>query len=78
MKTDTHTMRETTEVRDSAVVSWRREQLLDAGFGQDASEMLARECGVDLHALLDLVGRGCPPRLAIRILSPLPGESRHC
>jgi hypothetical protein len=25
----------------------------------------------DLHRLLSLVDRGCPPRLAVRILAPL-------
>jgi len=66
------------DIRDAEVVSWRREQLLAAGFGVRTSESLARECGVDLHALLDLVESGCPPRLARRILAPLEGESRRC
>lgn len=66
------------DIRDAAVVTWRRKQLLAAGFGLQASESLARDCGVDLHALLDLVERGCPPRLARRILVPLEGESRRC
>ena len=26
---------------------------------------------MDLHALLELVDRGCPPRLAVRILAPI-------
>lgn len=65
-------------IRDAAVVIWRQQQLLAAGLGPRASESLARDCGVDLHALLDLVERGCPPRLAIRILAPLEGESRRC
>jgi hypothetical protein len=26
---------------------------------------------VDIHALLELVDRGCPPHLAARILAPL-------
>jgi hypothetical protein len=66
------------DIREAAVVSWRREQLLATGFGLRASESIALECGVDLHALLDLVERGCPHHLAIRILAPLEGESRHC
>lgn len=65
-------------IRNAAVVTWRRKQLLAAGFGLRASERLARDGGVDLHALLDLVERGCPPRLAMRILAPLDGESRRC
>jgi hypothetical protein len=65
-------------IRDVAVVLWRRKQLLDAGFELADSERLARDCGVDLHALLDLVALGCPPRLAARILAPLEDESRRC
>jgi hypothetical protein len=52
------------------VVSWRRRRLLDAGFGSDLADELAGEPRVDLHALLQLVERGCPPGLAARILSP--------
>jgi hypothetical protein len=29
----------------------------------------------DLHALIDLVERGCPPELAVRILTPLEEET---
>ncbi len=78
MKTGTDTRDGAPGIRDVAVVTWRRQQLLAAGFSLRASEQLARECGVDLHALLDLVERGCPPRLAVRILAPLDDESRHC
>jgi hypothetical protein len=54
-----------------AVVTWRRQQLAAAGFDPATAEALARNHSVDLHALLDLVDRGCPPRLAARILAPL-------
>jgi hypothetical protein len=30
---------------------------------------------VDLHALLDLVDKGCPPQLAARILAPLDEQA---
>ncbi len=78
MSTGTDTTNEAPGIHDVAVVVWRRKQLLAAGFSLRASEALARDCGVNLHALLDLVERGCPPRLAVRILAPLDGESRHC
>jgi hypothetical protein len=29
----------------------------------------------DLHALIELVERGCPPALAVRILGPLDDRS---
>lgn len=78
MKTGTDMTDEAPGIRDAAIVTWRRRQLLAAGFSLKASETLARECGVDLHAALDLVDRGCPPRLAVKILAPLEGESRQC
>ena len=42
------------------------------------TEELSHQCGVDLHALIGLVERGCPPPLAARILAPLEHESRQC
>ena len=54
------------------VVAWRMCRLLEAGFPPELAERLAAEPGVDVHALLALVDRGCPPHLAARILSPLP------
>ena len=53
------------------VASWRRDQLVAAGFHLPAARRLARDIRYDLHALLDLVERGCPPELAERILAPL-------
>jgi hypothetical protein len=56
------------------VVAWRRRRLLEAGFGYDLADELAGERGMDLHALLELVERGCPPALAARILAPADDE----
>jgi hypothetical protein len=50
---------------------WRLRRLVDAGFALPLALRLAVMPGVDLHALLALVDRGCPPHLAARILSPL-------
>lgn len=61
-----------------AVVGWRRGRLLAAGFDPDLAARLAGDCGIDLHALLELIDRGCPPALAARILAPLDEESRRC
>jgi hypothetical protein len=55
-----------TEVRD-----WRRHVLEQAGFQQALARELAAAADVDLHNLLNLVDRGCPPELAARILAPL-------
>jgi hypothetical protein len=53
------------------IFSWRIALLRDAGFTQEIAERVARDRGYDLHALLDLVDRGCPPQHAVRILAPL-------
>lgn len=52
------------------VVEWRRSRLAEHGFPPGLAWRLARQ-PVDLHALLELVDRGCPPELAARILAPL-------
>jgi hypothetical protein len=52
--------------------------LRKAGFDSKLAEQLSLECAVDLHALIELVERGCPPRLAARILAPLEHERRGC
>jgi hypothetical protein len=73
MRTDTYSTRaHLTEQQQ--VLSWRRGRLLDAGFGYDLADALASEYRVDLHALLQLVERGCSPELAARILAPADGE----
>jgi hypothetical protein len=56
------------------VHAWRRCRLLDAGFPEPVAEAVAADRRFDLHALLELVDRGCPPLLAARILAPLPHE----
>ncbi len=53
------------------VVAWRREQLALSGFPLDEASRLAGDRRFDLHALVDLVDRGCSPELAVRILAPL-------
>ena len=60
------------------ISAWRRERLLRAGFDEVLAGRLAGDCTIDLHALLELVERGCRPRLAARILAPLDDERRPC
>jgi hypothetical protein len=50
------------------VAAWRLRRLLDAGFSPTLGARLATIPGVDVHALLELVDRGCAPDLAVRIL----------
>lgn len=61
---------------DVDVRTWRLCWLLDAGFEESLAESLAGTPTVDLHAVLELVDRGCPPALAARILAPLPETGR--
>lgn len=56
---------------DPDVRDWRRHVLEHAGFHHALARQLAASGDVDLHDLLDLVERGCPPELAARILAPL-------
>jgi hypothetical protein len=62
----------------SSVAEWRRECLVAAGFASRLAAELAADCGVDLHALLELVDRHCPPELAARILAPLDDRGQPC
>jgi hypothetical protein len=55
-------------------VRWRARRLLSAGFPAELAGQLARAERIDLHRLLSLVDRGCPPELAARILAPLDDE----
>jgi hypothetical protein len=57
--------------RSAEIVSWRRRQLLDSGFPLALARRVANDPAYDLHALIELVERGCPPALAVRILAPL-------
>jgi hypothetical protein len=69
--------RSTTRHTDSRV-RWRADRLRAAGLRPELADALARDCAYDLHALLELVDRGCPPELAVRILAPLDEEPRPC
>lgn len=64
----------TTKVRversTDEVVAWRRDQLVHAGFPLHLADRIARDGCFDLHALIELVERGCPPDLAERIVAP--------
>jgi hypothetical protein len=61
-------------VGDREVLTWRRRQLVAAGFELEQAGRLARDERFDLHALIELVERGCPPALAVRILAPLDAD----
>jgi len=52
--------------------------LRSAGFSPALAGRAAADERLDLHAAIELVERGCPPRLALRILAPIDdgGDSR--
>ena len=53
------------------VLVWRGEVLRRAGCDTALAWDLAADGDIDLHDLLNLIDRGCPPHLAARILAPL-------
>ena len=50
---------------DRLVHEWRRERLRSLGVPESLADSFADF--VDWHEIADLVGRGCPPYLALRI-----------
>ena len=58
-----------------SLTDWRLDQLVRAGFDAELAALVAADRAMDLHALIELVDRGCPPRLAARILAPLERKS---
>lgn len=64
--TETDIPRETEAAR---VVCWRASELLRVGYAAEAAMELAERSDVDLHVALELVERGCPPELALKILA---------
>jgi hypothetical protein len=57
-----------------SVVTWRRRQLVESGLPLPLATRVAEDARYDLHALIELVERGCEPELAVRILAPLENE----
>jgi hypothetical protein len=57
------------------VVRWRREQLVASGFAPALASTVSENAHYDVHALIELVERGCPPQLAVRILAPFGEET---
>jgi len=56
-----------------AVVNWRQLELEQCGFPRSLAARVALDERYDLQELVDLVQQGCPPALALRILSPIDG-----
>jgi hypothetical protein len=59
---------EIVETESERVERWRTAELMRVGFAGDDAVVLAARTDVDLHEAIELVQRGCPPELAVRIL----------
>jgi hypothetical protein len=64
----------TSQTATDEVVFWRSGLLVEAGFSPSRAARAAGDARLDVHALIELVERGCPPDLAVRILAPLEEE----
>ncbi len=53
---------------------WRRQYLVGVGVDPQLAATVAADLRWDLHALLQLLERGCPAHLAARILDPMDEE----
>jgi hypothetical protein len=51
-----------------AVLRWRFEALVRAGFDAGSAMILASHVEIDLHDATSLLARGCPPETAMEIL----------
>lgn len=60
------------------VVAWRHERLAAAGFAPAPARELAGDRRIDLHALIELTERGCPPEIAARIVAPVDSGPGGC
>jgi hypothetical protein len=60
------------------LTGWREQRLLSAGVEAELAASIASDCAMDLHAMIELIERGCPPTLAARILAPFDHERSPC
>jgi hypothetical protein len=60
----------------TTTLPWRRSRLRRAGFDAQLAAEVAADLRYDLHAILELTQRGCPPHLAVRILAPVTDAPR--
>jgi hypothetical protein len=64
---ETHTKPAGTLVSD-AILDWRLEQLMAAGYDAEEALQVAVRNEIDLHRAVRLVRSGCPAETALRIL----------
>jgi hypothetical protein len=56
------------EIEAEAILRWRFEELMRAGYDIGSALLLASHVEIDLHLATSLGLRGCPPETALRIL----------
>jgi hypothetical protein len=56
------------DIESERVIRWRVAQLCAAGYTPQEAAVLAARTEIDLRRAIGLLGRGCPPRTALRIL----------
>ena len=56
------------ETESERIERWRAEELERAGYEPRWAAKIAVRPDIDLHLAVDLLGRGCPPDLALKIL----------
>jgi hypothetical protein len=57
-----------------SIIAWRADRLARTGLAPEVALRVAADPSYDLHELFELVDRGCPPALAVRIIAPLDEE----
>jgi len=67
-----------TEPTCEPIVAWRCARLRAAGFPVELARKIACDSSYDLHAVLELLDRGCSAELAVRILAPLERRPGRC
>ena len=61
-------LEETESPEVEAVLRWRFEELVRAGYDAGSALIVAGHTEVDLHAARSLVECGCPPQTALQIV----------
>jgi hypothetical protein len=56
------------ETESERVLRWRIDELERAGYDPQSAQALAERTDVDLHRASDLIRRGCPTPVALKIL----------
>ncbi len=64
-QTEVHVLKDTELEK---IERWRAQELEEAGYGTRAAGRLAARHDIDLHFAVELLDRGCPAELAIKIL----------